>query len=180
MEAVGIYPVNKIRTGWLVRDLESALKILAVTVFAGACRVGETTLVKPLSPTRAQFSRRVKPQAGAGATRATYGLTPSSARLADFLPLAHVIKPLFSVDVRIRKRLRTAVASNEWQGGPVGIGNGVFVFQSIDLAVLSGHGHAETVAVARRVCQQPVKHWRTITYQCQAVSAVRGNGHDVR
>ena len=46
MEAVGFYPVNKIRTGWLVRELESGLKVLAVTGFAGACRVGETTLVK--------------------------------------------------------------------------------------------------------------------------------------
>ena len=48
--------MNDIRPRWFVRNLESALKVLPVTVVTGARQTGKTTLVKSLSPSRAYFT----------------------------------------------------------------------------------------------------------------------------
>ena len=48
--------MNNIRPRWFVRNLESALKVLPVTVVTGARQTGKTTLVKSLGPGRAYFT----------------------------------------------------------------------------------------------------------------------------
>ena len=48
--------MNGIRPRWFVRNLESALKVLPVTVVTGARQTGKTTLVKSLRPARAYFT----------------------------------------------------------------------------------------------------------------------------
>jgi predicted AAA+ superfamily ATPase len=48
--------MNNIRPRWFVRNLDSALKLLPVTVVTGARQTGKTTLVKSLSPSRAYFT----------------------------------------------------------------------------------------------------------------------------
>jgi hypothetical protein len=48
--------MNGIRPRWFVRNLESALKVLPVTVVTGARQTGKTTLVKSLGPSRAYFT----------------------------------------------------------------------------------------------------------------------------
>ncbi|MCW5557376.1 MAG: ATP-binding protein [Verrucomicrobiae bacterium] len=48
--------MKDIRPRWFVRNLESALKVLPVTVVTGARQTGKTTLVKSLSPARAYFT----------------------------------------------------------------------------------------------------------------------------
>ena len=48
--------MNGIRPRWFVRNLESALRVLPVTVVTGARQTGKTTLVKSLSPARAYFT----------------------------------------------------------------------------------------------------------------------------
>jgi hypothetical protein len=48
--------VNSIRPRWFVRNLQSALKVLPVTVVTGARQTGKTTLVKSLGPSRAFFT----------------------------------------------------------------------------------------------------------------------------
>ena len=48
--------MNDIRPRWLLRNLESALRVLPVTVVTGARQTGKTTLVKSLSPSRAYFT----------------------------------------------------------------------------------------------------------------------------
>jgi len=48
--------MNDIRPRWFGRNLESALKVLPVTVVTGARQTGKTTLVKSLSPSRAYFT----------------------------------------------------------------------------------------------------------------------------
>jgi uncharacterized protein len=44
--------MNDIRPRWFIRNLESALKVLPVTVITGARQTGKTTLVKALGPSR--------------------------------------------------------------------------------------------------------------------------------
>ena len=48
--------MNGIRPRWFVRNLESALRVLPVTVVTGARQTGKTTLVKSLGPSRAFFT----------------------------------------------------------------------------------------------------------------------------
>ena len=48
--------MNSIRPRWFVRNLESALQVLPVTVVTGARQTGKTTLVKSLGPARAYFT----------------------------------------------------------------------------------------------------------------------------
>ena len=48
--------MNGIRPRWFVRNLESALRVLPVTVVTGARQTGKTTLVKSLGPGRAYFT----------------------------------------------------------------------------------------------------------------------------
>lgn len=48
--------MNSIRPRWFVRNLQSALKVLPVTVVTGARQTGKTTLVKSLGPSRAYFT----------------------------------------------------------------------------------------------------------------------------
>mgnify|MGYP000972455213 CR=1 FL=1 len=48
--------MNDIRPRWFGRNLESALKVLPVTVLTGARQTGKTTLVKSLGPARAYFT----------------------------------------------------------------------------------------------------------------------------
>jgi len=48
--------MNSIRPRWFVRNLESALRVLPVTVVTGARQTGKTTLVKALGPSRAYFT----------------------------------------------------------------------------------------------------------------------------
>jgi len=48
--------MNSIRTRWLARNLESALRVLPVTVVTGARQTGKTTLVKSVGPSRAYFT----------------------------------------------------------------------------------------------------------------------------
>ncbi len=48
--------MNEIRQRWFVRNLESALKVLPVTVVTGARQTGKTTLVKSFGPSRAYFT----------------------------------------------------------------------------------------------------------------------------
>jgi predicted AAA+ superfamily ATPase len=48
--------MNAIRPRWFVRNLESALRVLPVTVVTGARQTGKTTLVKSLGPGRAYFT----------------------------------------------------------------------------------------------------------------------------
>ena len=48
--------MNDLRPRWFVRNLESALKVLPVTVVTGARQTGKTTLVKSLNPVRAYFT----------------------------------------------------------------------------------------------------------------------------
>jgi hypothetical protein len=48
--------VNNIRLRWFVQRLESALRVLPVTVVTGARQTGKTTLVKSLGPSRAYFT----------------------------------------------------------------------------------------------------------------------------
>src|SRR6266404_2454646 len=48
--------MNGIRPRWFVRNLESALQVLPVTVVTGARQTGKTTLVKTLGPSRAYFT----------------------------------------------------------------------------------------------------------------------------
>ena len=47
--------MNSLRPRWFIRNLESALKVLPVTVVTGARQTGKTTLVKSLSPVRAYY-----------------------------------------------------------------------------------------------------------------------------
>lgn len=48
--------MNSLRSRWFVKNLESALRVLPVTVVTGARQTGKTTLVKSLSPSRAYFT----------------------------------------------------------------------------------------------------------------------------
>ena len=48
--------MNSIRPRWFTRNLESALKVLPVTVVTGARQTGKTTLVRSLGPSRAYFT----------------------------------------------------------------------------------------------------------------------------
>jgi len=48
--------MNSIRRRWFARDLESAPKVLPVTVVIGARQTGKTTLVRSLGPSRAYFT----------------------------------------------------------------------------------------------------------------------------
>ncbi len=48
--------MNGIRPRWYVRNLESALRVLPVTVVTGARQTGKTTLVKSMDPDRAYFT----------------------------------------------------------------------------------------------------------------------------
>ncbi len=48
--------MNYIRPRWFTRNLESALRVLPVTVVTGARQTGKTTLVKSLGPSRAFFT----------------------------------------------------------------------------------------------------------------------------
>ncbi len=48
--------MNSIRSRWFVCNLESALRVLPVTVITGARQTGKTTLVRSLSPVRAYFT----------------------------------------------------------------------------------------------------------------------------
>ena len=48
--------MNDIRPRWFIRNLESALRVLPVTVVTGARQTGKTTLVKSLGPSRAFFT----------------------------------------------------------------------------------------------------------------------------
>ena len=48
--------MNGTRPRWFLRNLESALNVLPVTVVTGARQTGKTTLVKSLGPSRAFFT----------------------------------------------------------------------------------------------------------------------------
>jgi hypothetical protein len=48
--------MNSIRPRWFAQNLESALKVLPVTVVTGARQTGKTTLVKSFAPDRAYFT----------------------------------------------------------------------------------------------------------------------------
>ena len=48
--------MNGIRPRWFAQNLESALKVLPVTVVTGARQTGKTTLVKSFAPARAYFT----------------------------------------------------------------------------------------------------------------------------
>jgi predicted AAA+ superfamily ATPase len=48
--------MKRLRPRWLAKNLESALKVLPVTVVTGARQTGKTTLAKSLSPSRAYFT----------------------------------------------------------------------------------------------------------------------------
>lgn len=48
--------MNRIRPRWFARNLQSALKVLPVTVVTGARQTGKTTLVKSLGPARGYFT----------------------------------------------------------------------------------------------------------------------------
>ena len=48
--------MNGIRPRWYARNLESALRVLPVTVVTGARQTGKTTLVKSVGPGRAYFT----------------------------------------------------------------------------------------------------------------------------
>jgi len=48
--------MKRLRPRWFAKNLESALKVLPVTVVTGARQTGKTTLAKSLSPSRAYFS----------------------------------------------------------------------------------------------------------------------------
>lgn len=48
--------MNNIRSRWFVRNLESALRVLPVTVITGARQTGKTTLVRSFDPARAYFT----------------------------------------------------------------------------------------------------------------------------
>ena len=48
--------MKRLRPRWFAKNLESALKVLPVTVVTGARQTGKTTLAKSLSPSRAYFT----------------------------------------------------------------------------------------------------------------------------
>lgn len=48
--------MNDMRSRWFARNLESALRVLPVTVVTGARQTGKTTLVKSLGPSRTYFT----------------------------------------------------------------------------------------------------------------------------
>jgi predicted AAA+ superfamily ATPase len=48
--------MKRLRPRWFAKNLESALKVLPVTVVSGARQTGKTTLAKSLSPSRAYFT----------------------------------------------------------------------------------------------------------------------------
>ena len=48
--------MNDMRPRWFVRNLESALNVLPLTVVTGARQTGKTTLVKSIGPSRAYLT----------------------------------------------------------------------------------------------------------------------------
>ena len=48
--------MNSLRSRWFVKNLESALRVLPVTVVTGARQTGKTTLVRSMDPSRAYFT----------------------------------------------------------------------------------------------------------------------------
>jgi len=48
--------MKRLRPRWFAKNLESALKVLPVTVVTGARQTGKTTLAKSLNPSRAYFT----------------------------------------------------------------------------------------------------------------------------